>query len=110
MGCEMFLKSSLSLNKDALQHKFKKKIQLMLRIYLKTIFFRNGECVDRQKVCDGILDCEDNSDEQNCDFSSHRHSLHNQVYWIVRIIQINKIVIFYLTSTGIHFQTRYIGV
>ena len=42
---------------------------------------RNGECVDRQKVCDGRMDCEDNSDEQKCDLFSHkhRHSHHKQV-------------------------------
>ena len=31
----------------------------------------DGMCIIRQRVCDGIIDCEDASDEQNCGKMTH---------------------------------------
>lgn len=32
----------------------------------------DGDCVDPAKICDGIFDCKDFSDEQACKFFFHR--------------------------------------
>ena len=43
----------------------------------------NGVCVDRASLCDGVIDCEDNSDELNCSKCKVYYAMmNNNVFYI----------------------------
>ena len=44
----------------------------------------NGECIDREGICDGDIDCSDRSDEASCRKLLALCGLHTQAFVICR--------------------------
>lgn len=43
-----------------------KRFLMIYLFYLQLVFFRSSRCVSHDVICDGVIDCPDGEDEEQC--------------------------------------------